>query len=125
MSLIGTIIGLTALAISSIHVMIAHRVPPIHDITTDTENTPKIVSLSFKLRKGMRPTLSNTGGNRLQSCNVWHITDMDHSYRWFSGRALFFELAFETAQKMGWEIANADTDNGLIEAPQPPSGFGF
>jgi hypothetical protein len=76
MSLIGTIIGLTALAIPASMWMIAHRVPPIHDITTDTENPPKFVAV-VKLRHDASNPVEY-GDNRLQSCNVWHILTLDH-----------------------------------------------
>jgi uncharacterized protein (DUF1499 family) len=122
MSLIGTIIGLTALAIPASMWMIAHRVPPIHDITTDTENTPKFVAI-VKLRKDASNPVEY-GGQQVAKLQRMAYPDIgpliiDDS------PARAFELAFETAQKMGWEIANADTDNGLIEATATTFWFGF
>ena len=122
MSLIGTIIGLTALAIPASMWMIAHRAPPIHDITTDTENPPKFVAI-VKLRKDASNPVEY-GGQQVAKLQRMAYPDIgpliiDDS------PARAFELAFETAQKMGWEIANADTDNGLIEATATTFWFGF
>ena len=122
MSVIGTIIGLTALAIPASMWMIAHRVPPIHDITTDTENPPKFVAI-VKLRQDASNTVEY-GGQQVAKLQRMAYPDIapliieDPPSR-------AFELAFETAQKMGWEISNADAANGLIEATATTFWFGF
>ena len=111
-----------ALAIPASMWMIAHRAPPIHDITTDTENPPKFVAI-VKLRKDASNPVEY-GGQQVAKLQRMAYPDIgpliiDDS------PARAFELAFETAQKMGWEIANADTDNGLIEATATTFWFGF
>jgi hypothetical protein len=122
LSLTGTIIGLMALAVPASIWMTAHRVPPIHDITTDTENPPKFVAI-LKLRQNESNPVEYSGQEiaKLQRMAYPDIVPLiiDHP------PARAFAVAFEAAQKMGWEIVNADADNGLIEATATTFWFGF
>ena len=122
MSLIATIIGITALAVPAYIWMTAHRVPPIHDITTDMENPPKFIAI-LKLRQNESNPVKYGGQNiaDLQRMAYPDIVPLIIDYP----PARAFAFSFETAQKMGWEMVNADSDNGLIEATATTFWFGF
>ena len=120
--IIGTVIGLSALAIPALMWTTSHRVPPIHDITTDTQNPPKFVAIVKLRRDASNPV--EYGGARVAMLQHMAYPDIlpleiteppDNA----------FALALTAARKMGWEIVDANAHNGLIEATTTTFWFGF
>lgn len=100
----------------------ARSVPPIHDITTDTENPPAFVEI-LPLREGA-PNPAEYGGAevaRQQEEAYPEIQPLTLSMP--AGAA--FERAVEAAREMGWEIVATDRDAGRIEATATTRWFGF
>ena len=122
LSAIGAIIGIAALAIPALNWITAHRVPPIHDVTTDTENPPAFVSI-IKERQNA-PNSVEYGGEKIAKLQRMAYPDIEPLLI-DAPPARAFQLASEAAQKMGWKIANADARNGLIEATATTFWFGF
>lgn len=112
--------------------------PPIVDVSTDTDNPPRFVVLA-KLRTAGSNPLAFDG----QKTISWHGEQRTISYvlhEFQNGeltipRARFFPHAdspvkalfwrsFETAKRLGWDIAAFDADTGRIEATSHSLWFG-
>ncbi len=96
--------------------------PPIHDISTDTENPPTFVAVAPLRVNAANPiTYGGESVARLQRQAYPDlrpaILDMpvDRAY----------QQALDTAEAMGWEIVVADPASGRIEATDRTFWFGF
>jgi len=103
----------------------AHRassLPRIHDISTDTENPPKLAA-TLPLRAGAENT-AEYGGAKLAA-------EQKRGYPDIAPLALpvppqtAFERAQRAASEMGWQIVAADPAGGRIEATDRTVWFGF
>lgn len=100
----------------------ARSVPPINDITTDTENPPAFVAL-VAARTGLSvPTAyPGTATAEQQRRGYPDLKPLDLPLP----PADAFARALATAKDMGWEIAAADAPAGRIEATATTPWFGF
>jgi uncharacterized protein (DUF1499 family) len=100
----------------------ARSVPPINDITTDTENPPAFVAL-VPARAGLSvPTVyPGSATAEQQSRGYPDIKPLDLPLP----PAGAFARALDAAKGMGWEIAAADAAAGRIEATATTPWFGF
>ncbi len=100
----------------------ASRVPPIHDITTDTQNPPQFVAL-LPLRKNARNSAQYAGPEvaALQAKAYPHIVPMVLNMP--PDRA--FQYALSAAREMGWLIVGENPGAGRIEATATTRWFGF
>ena len=100
----------------------AGEVPPIHDITTDTENPPPFVALSGRRTGATNP--EEYGGpevaaqQRAAYPDVAPLT-LDEP----PARAL--ARAADAARELGWAIVAVDTAAGRLEATDRTRWFGF
>jgi uncharacterized protein (DUF1499 family) len=100
----------------------AKSVPPIHDISTDTDDPPQFVAVL-----PLRGTTSNSvvyGGDsiaRQQHAAYPDIKPLDLNVP----SAQAFDHALAAAQAMGWAIVAADSSAGRIEATATTKWFGF
>src|SRR5690606_36066332 len=96
--------------------------PPIHDITTDTDNPPSFIAIA-PLRADAPNPIAYEGEDvaRLQRAAYPDIRPaiLDMS------RDLAYQHALETAERMGWSIVAADPVAGQIEATDRTFWFGF
>ena len=122
LSIFGLIIGILVLGVPYCHWRTAQRVPAIHDITTDTENPPRFVSI-LPLRKNA-PNPSEYGGHEIAAQQRAAYPDLapaalsvppDKAYK----------RALAAARKMGWVIVDANAVEGRIEATDTTFWFGF
>jgi len=100
----------------------AQHVPPIHDITTDTETPPIFVAV-LPLRKDA-PNPAEYGGPEIAAQQragypnlaplLLHTPPQDA-----------FPRALAAARDMGWEIVAAEPSEGRIEATATTFWFGF
>jgi len=100
----------------------AQRVPPIHDITTDTERPPEFQAV-LPLRADA-PNPAEYGGPEIAAQQRQAYPDiaplpLDLSPADAFGRAL------DEARGMGWAIVAADSAAGRIEATATTAWFGF
>ena len=100
----------------------ARSVPPIHDISTDTENPPVFVEILAKRRKA--PNSANYGGPKIAALQRAGYPDLAPQFYRMSREALFGH-ALQTARELGWEIAAAAPEEGRIEATDTTFWFGF
>jgi uncharacterized protein (DUF1499 family) len=121
-SIIGLVIGVLVLGIPWYYRRTAQRLPAIHDITTDTENPPRFVSIS-PLRKNA-PNSSEYGGPGLAAKQRAAYPDLAPAMLSVPPDKAF-ERALTVARKMGWVIVDANGAEGRIEASDTTFWFGF
>jgi uncharacterized protein (DUF1499 family) len=122
LSVFGVVIGIFVFGVPWYYWRTAQRVPAIHDITTDTENPPRFVSI-LPLRENA-PNPSEYGGPEIAAKQRAAYPDLvpavlpvppDKAY----------EQALAAARKMGWVIVDANPADGRIEATDTTFWFGF
>jgi len=100
----------------------ARSVPPIHDITTDTQDPPAFVAIL-----PLRADASNSAeyeGDSIAALQREAYPDVQPlALDLPPGRA--FDAALEAARGMGWEIHAAEPTDGRIEATDTTFWFGF
>jgi uncharacterized protein (DUF1499 family) len=100
----------------------ARAVPPINDITTDTESPPEFVDI-LPLRAGAKAP-SEYGGARLGARQREAYPELGSvSYPLPPDQA--FERAVAVARDLGWTIVAAAPAQGRIEATDQTFWFGF
>jgi len=100
----------------------AIRVPPIHDITTDTENPPDFVAI-LPLRADA-PNPAAYGGPEIAAQQRAGYPKLGPSVLPIPP-AQAFERALAAARDMGWEIVASNPSEGRIEATDTTFWFGF
>ncbi len=100
----------------------ARRVPPIHDITTDTDRPPEFVAI-LALRAGA-PNPATYGGPELAAAQREGYPDLAPLSLNVSV-AEAFGRALAAGRAMGWQIVAADSARGRIEATATTMWFGF
>ena len=96
--------------------------PPIHDITTDTQNPPAFVAVA-PLRADAPNPVEYEGDSiaRLQQQAYPDLRPMMLAMPVDSA----FSLALRTAREMGWELVDQNRREGRIEATATTPWFGF
>ena len=121
-ALLGMIGGLAVFTVLWQWQWTARRVPPIHDITTDTENPPPFVAV-LPLRADA-PNPPEYGGPEIAAQQQEAYPDIQPLMLGMPP-AEAYGRALATAQQMGWEIVAADPVQGRIEATDETLWFGF
>jgi uncharacterized protein (DUF1499 family) len=121
-AIIGLLISLILVGLPLNLIINGFRLPPIHDITTDTENPPRFVAI-LPLRKDA-DNPSDYGGpevaaqQRKAYPNVRPLTlNLKPEQA--------FERALAVARDLGWDIVAATPAEGRIEATARTFWFGF
>ena len=116
--------GLGAAAVPLGLQRLARAVPPIHDITTDTDDPPPFeVVLAARRATGATNT-ADYGGPEIASAQkaaypeVKPLVLSDPPPR-------AFERALDAVRAMGWEVADVDPRRGRIEATDTTRWFAF
>jgi len=101
---------------------LAKRLPPIHDITTDTGNPPKFAAILALRKKASNPP--DYGGPAIAAQQHTAYPDIKPPMLGVPpGDA--FDKALAVARKMGWNIVDANKAAGRIEAVATTFWFGF
>lgn len=100
----------------------ARAVPPIHDISTDTERPPEFVAV-LPLRADA-PNPAAYGGAEVAQAQREGYPDLG-PLRMDLPPSEAFAKAEQVARDMGWEIVAADPATGRIEATDTTLWFGF
>ncbi|HEU4700817.1 MAG TPA: DUF1499 domain-containing protein [Gemmatimonadales bacterium] len=122
LALAGLLLGAVAFAIPYIGARQARRVPPIHDITTDTENPPRFLAVLSK-RVGAKNPVSYGGEEIARQQRAAYPDIVPYVAPVAPGAA--FHDALEAARALGWTIVAADSADGRIEATARTRWFGF
>lgn len=118
----GLIIGALVFGVPWYLVNEGRKLPPIHDVTTDTANPPAFVAV-LPLRKDA-PNTAQYGGSELAAQQEKGYPGLAPALLPLPPRAAF-ELALDVARKSGWEIVAAVPDDNRIEATATTDWFGF
>lgn len=100
----------------------AKRVPPIHDISTDTQDPPQFIAV-LPLRKDALNS-ATYGGDSVATLQQSAYPDIK-PVKLRMSPAQAFDRALAVAKGMGWTIAAADPSTGRIEATATTVWFGF
>jgi uncharacterized protein (DUF1499 family) len=119
---IALVVGLAAFAVPWTFQRRARSVPPIHDITTDTDDPPRFVAV-LPRRAGAANAPEYEGAKvaaqqKVAYPDIAPITLPDPPER-------AFERALAAARSLGWEIVAAEPTQGRIEATDTTRWFGF
>ena len=99
----------------------AVNVPPIHDISTDTENPPRYVAV-MPLRQGARNATDYSAATAQQQRSGYpDIAPLLLD----APPAKVFAAAERSARAMGWDIVDVAPQDGRIEATDTTLLFGF
>jgi uncharacterized protein (DUF1499 family) len=118
----AVVVGLTVVAIPWQWQRMAGQVPPIHDISTDTQDPPEFVAV-VPLRADA-PNPPEYAGPEVAEQQRVAYPDLAPVMIPLA-RAEVFPLALQAARDMGWEIVDADPVEGRIEATDRTLWFGF
>jgi uncharacterized protein (DUF1499 family) len=122
LALIGVLIGIATAGIPLSWQQALKRVPRIHDITTDTTNPPQFISI-LPLRKNAS-NQAEYGGPEVAAQQLAAYPDTKPLVV-NQPVAIVFERALDSARRMGWEIIDANKNDGRIEAVDTTFWFGF
>lgn len=119
---IAVLVAVVAIGVPWFWLSKARSVPPIHDITTDTEDPPAFVAV-LPLREDA-PNPSEYGGEEIARQQKEAYPELDtQSYAELPDAV--FDAALAAAEAMGWEIVAAERESGRIEAVATTTWFGF
>ncbi|MGH7258997.1 MAG: DUF1499 domain-containing protein [Nitrospiraceae bacterium] len=122
LAFVGLVVGLLVVGLPWNMKRTAQQVPPIHDITTDTEEPPRFVAI-LPLRKDAPNSAEHEGA----------VIAAQQQAAYADLRPLLlnvpvdqaFSKALAAARDMGWEIVEAKPAEGRIEATDTTFWFGF
>jgi uncharacterized protein (DUF1499 family) len=100
----------------------AQSVPPIHDISTDTDNPPAFVAVLAQREGAANP--AEYGGPDVARQQHSGYPDL-HPVTLSDPPPRAYERALEAARGQGWEIVAAVPAEGRIEATDTTRWFGF
>jgi uncharacterized protein (DUF1499 family) len=124
----GTALAVTAIVAALALIAIPGRfrfgppAPPIHDITTDPQNPPEYVAV-LPLRANA-PNTTEYGGEKIAAQQRSAYPDIQ-PVALSDPPARAFERALMAVREMGWELVEANPDDGRIEATDTTFWFGF
>lgn len=118
----GMIVALVVVGVLWQWKLTAQRVPPIHDITTDTENPPAFVAI--RPLRADAPNPAAYGGPAVAAEQHKGYPDLGPLFLPVPP-APAFERALKSARDMGWRIVDSNPAKGRIEATDTTFWFGF
>jgi uncharacterized protein (DUF1499 family) len=122
LALVGLIVGLIVVGMPWQMKRTAQRVPPIHDITTDTDDPPRFADI-LSLRK-YAPNAADYGGPDVAAQQHAAYPDIQPVTLRLSTQQTFTQ-ALRAADAMGWDIVAVNPAEGRIEATDTTRWFGF
>ena len=128
----GTLMALGAIVICAVVIamplnqrMKARGVPPIHDITTDTQDPPAFVDVLPLRKDAANPAdYEKDGGAKIAAAQAAAYPDIKPLELSVSPSDAF-DKALAVAKKMGWDIVAESKTDGRIEATDTTFWFGF
>jgi len=122
LAILGLILGMATVSIPLSWQQAIKRVPRIHDITTDTANPPRFLSI-LPLRKNASNQAEYVGPE-IAAQQLAAYPDLK-SLAMNQPVAIVFEKALGVARQLGWEIIDANKNDGRVEAVDTTFWFGF
>ena len=121
-SAVALVLALATVAIPWSYLRVARLVPPIHDITTDTENPPEFVAV-LALRTDA-PNPATYGGAQLAAQQKQAYPDLAPLVSDTAPENIFVDVE-AVARSMGWTIVAAVPAKGRLEATDTTFWYGF
>lgn len=118
----GAISGFSAFAILAIFFISARGVPPIHDITTDTQDPPQFVDVLVARGADSNPVAYK--GAEIAALQTQAYPDV-RTLVLSVPPAQAFQKALTASGAMGWEVVAAVPEQGRLEATATTAWFGF
>lgn len=122
LALAGWLLALPAAVIPLGWKRLAGRVPPIHDITTDTVRPPPFEALLAARKDAPNPV--EYGGAAVASLQEAAYPEIQPKVLPVPAEEAFAR-SLGAAKALGWEIVAADAKKGVIEATDTTFWFGF
>jgi uncharacterized protein (DUF1499 family) len=121
LAVVGFVLGLALIAVPARFRMGPPR-PPIHDISTDTQDPPQYVAV-LPLRADA-PNTTVYGGEKIAAQQRAAYPDLQ-TYEMNVPPAEAFERALTAVRAMGWDLVAAEASDGRIEATDTTFWFRF
>jgi uncharacterized protein (DUF1499 family) len=121
-ALAGLLVSLVVVGAPWTQMRRARSVPPIHDITTDTENPPAFVAV-LPLRASA-PNTADYGGPEIAAQQRAAYPDIQPVHLAMPP-AQAFQRALVAVRESGWHLVAADSAAGRIEATATTFWYGF
>jgi uncharacterized protein (DUF1499 family) len=118
----GLVLGGAMYAYPAWQLSQARSVPPIHDITTDTEEPPPFVALQSA--RAAAPNKGEYAGEDIARQQREAYPDI-RPVTVPLAPDMAFDRALTAANDLGWEVVDADQEAGRIEATDTTLWFGF
>jgi len=122
LSVLGLAISFIVVSVPLNWYAVAHRMPWIHDITTDTKDPPEFRAI-LPLR-AKAPNLTDYGGPEVAALQHAAYPDVK-PLTLFTPPDRAFDRALAVARSLGWKIIDEDRKEGRIEAMDRTICFGF
>ncbi len=122
LALLALLAGAAVAAVPYAHLRIARSVPPIHDITTDTEEPPRFVEI-VALRADA-PNPSDYAGEEAAAMQRKAYPEIEPALLEIAPNEAF-DRALAVGKSLGWEIVAAVPSEARIEATDETLFFGF
>lgn len=119
---LAMLLGLAVAAVPLMQYRTVQNVPRIHDITTDTLNPPAFVAI-VPLRADAPNPVEYQGEEVARQQREAYpdiVTLQTDAYP-----AIVFERALQVVERQGWELVDANVEEGRIEATDTTFWFGF
>jgi hypothetical protein len=133
LALVGLLLGGAAFGFVMNFRAQAGAVPPIHDITTDTENPPAFVAAIAAREAGVsvnppeyvgdQPEPGDTG-RTIREAQLAAYPDLQSVFV-DADRSYVFTASMAIVEEMGWDLLEANTQEGRIEATATTGWYGF
>ena len=121
LGILGILLGFSAAIVPISIKQTAGSLPLIHDITTDTNNPPQFVSTASLRTEKMNPASYDPAIAPQQIDAYPDIKTIEIN----ASRNVVLANALKTVESLGWELVDSKPVEGLIEATDTTSWFGF
>ncbi|HTT14025.1 MAG TPA: DUF1499 domain-containing protein, partial [Burkholderiaceae bacterium] len=121
-ALAGVLLGAVVGGYPAAHAIKARRVPPIHDVTTDTANPPVFVALAETRRAA--PNGLDYAGDEVAALQKRAYPDV-MTLRSSLPPAELFARAVKVVADSGWQVVESMPQEGRLEATATTRMFGF
>jgi uncharacterized protein (DUF1499 family) len=122
LAILSLVIGLVTAGLPLSTYRTARKLPPIHDVTTDTDNPPQFVAVLPLRVKALNPV--KYGGPAVAAKQKSAYPDIVPIQLSLPPEQVF-DRALAAAREMGWDIVASDSVQGRIEATATTFWFGF
>lgn len=122
--LVGLILVSVVFGIARYWQLQAQSYPPIHDITTNLDDPPEFNMLVDVRQAADAPNPPEYAGEETARSQREAYPDLVSLYLTASFSEVFNSV-LSLVESRGWELVNADRENGIVEATETLPWFGF